>query len=272
VKRLGDAVRLAVGTLTTVPVPAPRVIDRRVAGAAMALGPIAAVPLAVVAGLIVAGGNALGLPALAVAALALGAVALGSRGLHLDGLADTADGLGASYDRAKALDVMRRGDSGPTGVATLVFTLLVQVGALTGAIAAGHGVVAVVIAVLVGRCTLSMSCARGVPSARPEGLGATVAGSVPVLVAVATGLLAAALAGLVLSGLAPNVGQALTASGLAPGPGPAWWRGPLAVAAGYAAAAVLLTRCVRRLGGITGDVLGAGVEVAVAAALLALAA
>ncbi|SEP52842.1 adenosylcobinamide-GDP ribazoletransferase [Amycolatopsis saalfeldensis] len=255
--RFGDAVRLAVGTLTTVPVPAPRVIDRRVAGAAMALGPIAAVPLAVVAGLVVAGGDALGLPALAVAALALGAVALGSRGLHLDGLADTADGLGASYDRAKALDVMRRGDSGPTGVATLVFTLLVQVGALTGAVAAGHGVVAVVIAVLVGRCTLSMSCARGVPSARPEGLGATVAGSVPVLVAVAAGLLAAVLAGLVLSG---------------PAPGPAWWRGPVAVAAGYAAAAALLTRCVRRLGGITGDVLGAGVEVAVAAALLALAA
>ncbi|WP_328603215.1 adenosylcobinamide-GDP ribazoletransferase [Amycolatopsis sp. NBC_00345] len=256
-KRFGDAVRLAVGTLTTVPVPAPRVIDRRVAGAAMTLGPVAAVPLAVVAGLIVAGGNALGLPAPAVAALALGAVALGSRGLHLDGLADTADGLGASYDRAKALDVMRRGDSGPTGIATLVFTLLIQVGALTGAITAGHGVVAVVIAVLVGRCTLSMSCARGVPSARPEGLGATVAGSVPVLVAVAVGLIVAALAGLVLFGLAPGLD---------------WWRGPVAVAVGYAAAAVLLARCVRRLGGMTGDVLGAGVEAAVAGALLALAA
>ncbi|WP_329065464.1 adenosylcobinamide-GDP ribazoletransferase [Amycolatopsis sp. NBC_01480] len=249
--RFGDAVRLAVGTLTTVPVPAPRVIDPRVAGTAMVLGPLAAVPLAVVAGVIVAVGDALGLPALAVAALALGAVALGSRGLHLDGLADTADGLGASYDRTKALDVMRRGDSGPTGVATLMFTLLVQVGAMTGAIAAGHGVVAVVIAVLVGRCTLSMSCARGVPSARPEGLGATVAGSVPVLVAVVTGVVAAALAGLA--------------------PGLNWWRGPVAVALGYAAAAVLLARCVRRLGGMTGDVLGAGVEVAVAGALLALA-
>jgi adenosylcobinamide-GDP ribazoletransferase len=224
------------------------------------------VPLAALAGLIVAGGDALGLPAPAVAALALGAVALGSRGLHLDGLADTADGLGASYDRAKALDVMRRGDSGPTGVATLVFTLLVQVGALAGAVSAGHGVVAVMIAVLVGRCTLSMSCARGVPSARPEGLGATVAGSVPVPVSVAIGLAAAALAGLVLSGLPPDAGPVPAVSALA------WWRGPLAVAAGYAAAAALLTRCVRRLGGITGDVLGAGVEVAVAAALLALAA
>ncbi len=241
---------MAVGTLTTVPVPAPRVIDRRVAGAAMALAPLAALPLAAAAALITAGGTALGLPAFATAALALGAVALGSRGLHLDGLADTADGLGASYDRAKALDVMRRGDSGPTGVATLVFVLLVQVGALSGAIGAGHGIAAIVIGVLVGRCTLSLACARGVPSARPEGLGATVAGSVSRPAAVLIGLIAAAA-------------TAFT-------PGLAWWRGPIAVLVAYVVTAALLFRCTKRLGGITGDVLGAGVEVAVAGSLLAL--
>lgn len=250
--KLGDAIRLSIGTLTAVPVPAPRGINRGVAGAAMVFGPVAAVPLAMVAGLVVAGGSAVGLPALAVAAVALGLVALGSRGLHLDGLADTADGLGASYDRTRALDVMRRGDSGPTGVATLVFVLLVQAGALAGAIAAGHGIAAAVIGVLVGRCTLAMSCARGVPSARPEGLGATVAGSVPRLVAFAEGVVAAGL-----SALAPGL---------------PWWRGPAAVVAGYLVAAVVLARCVRRLGGITGDVLGAGVEVGAAAALLVLAA
>ncbi|WP_284749222.1 adenosylcobinamide-GDP ribazoletransferase [Amycolatopsis sp. RTGN1] len=239
---------MAVGTLTTVPVPAPRVIDRRVAGGAMMLAPLAALPLAAAAGLVVAGGNALGLPKIAIAALALGAVALGSRGLHLDGLADTADGLGASYDRAKALDVMRRGDSGPTGVATLVFVLLIQVGALTQA---SHPVAAVVVSVLVGRCTLSMSCARGVPSARPEGLGATVAGSVPRTVAIGIAVAAAGLTVLI--------------------PGTDWWRGPLAVVLAYAVTAALLARCTKRLGGVTGDVLGAGVEVAVAASLLALA-
>ncbi|MEV6878215.1 adenosylcobinamide-GDP ribazoletransferase [Amycolatopsis sp. NPDC051128] len=241
---------MAVGTLTTVPVPAPRVIDRRVAGGAMLLAPLAAVPLAAAAGLVVAAGTALHLPALATAALALGAVALGSRGLHLDGLADTADGLGASYDRAKALDVMRRGDSGPTGVATLVFVLLVQAGALTGAIGAGHGIAAAVAGVLVGRCTLSMSCARGVPSARPEGLGATVAGSVPRTATIAIAAIAAALATLI--------------------PGLPWWRGVVAVALAYTTAAVLLIRCAKRLGGITGDVLGGCLEVSVAAALLAL--
>ncbi|WP_245633766.1 adenosylcobinamide-GDP ribazoletransferase [Amycolatopsis jejuensis] len=246
--RVGDGVRLAFGTLTTVPVPAPRRIDRSVAGVAMVLGPVAAVPLAAAAGLVVAGGVAVGLPAVAVAAVALGAVALGSRGLHLDGLADTADGLGASYDRAKALDVMRRGDSGPTGVATLVFVLLVQIGALAGAIGHGHGVSAVVVAVLCGRCVLSLCCAKGVPSARPEGLGATVAGSVPVVVAAAV--------------------FAVAVGGAAFAPGLPWWRGALAVALGYVVAGVLLVRCVRRIGGITGDVLGGCVEVAVAAALL----
>ncbi|MEV7097984.1 adenosylcobinamide-GDP ribazoletransferase [Amycolatopsis sp. NPDC051045] len=245
--RWGDAARMAVGTLTTVPVPAPRIIDRRVAGRAMLLAPLAALPLAAAAGVIVWLGSAAGLPALATAALALGAVALGSRGLHLDGLADTADGLGASYDRAKALDVMRRGDSGPTGVATLVLVLLVQAGALTGV----HSGIAAAAAILVGRCTLSMACARGVPPARPEGLGATVAGSVPRTAAIAVGVAAAGLATLL--------------------PGLPWWRGLLAVALAYATAAALLRRCTRRLGGITGDTLGAGVEAAVAAALLALA-
>jgi adenosylcobinamide-GDP ribazoletransferase len=250
VSRWGDAARMAAGTLTTVPVPAPRVIDRHVAGRAMLLAPLAAVPLAAAGGLVVWAGHAAGLPAFAVAAVALGVVALGSRGLHLDGLADTADGLGASYDRAKALEIMRRGDSGPTGVATLVFVLLVQVGALGGAIGAGHGVAAVAVAVLAGRCTLSASCARGVPSARPEGLGATVAGSVPRTAALAVGIAAAAVVALA--------------------PGLPWWQGPLAVLLGYAAAGVLLWRCANRLGGVTGDVLGAAVEVGVAAALLAL--
>jgi adenosylcobinamide-GDP ribazoletransferase len=77
-----------------------------------------------------------------------------------------------------------------------------------------------------------------------------VAGSVPVVVAAAVFVVAAGAAGLA--------------------PGFPWWRGVLAVAAGYFVAGVLLARCVRRLGGITGDVLGACVEVGAAAALVTL--
>ncbi|SFO97911.1 adenosylcobinamide-GDP ribazoletransferase [Amycolatopsis arida] len=252
---LGDAGRLAVGTLTALPVPPPRTVDARVAGAAMLLAPIAAVPLAAVAGLVVAGGAAAGLPALATAGLAVGAVALATRGLHLDGLADTADGLAVAArpgaDVAAALAVMRRGDTGPAGVTALVLVVLVQCAALAGAVAAGHGPAAAVVAVLVGRGVLAGCCVRGVPAARPGGLGAAVAGTVPIAAAVAAGALLAAATALV--------------------PGLPWWRGPVAVLAGLVAGGVLLARCVRRLGGTTGDVLGACVEAATTTALLALA-
>src|SRR5205085_6995031 len=106
--------------------------------------------------------------------------ALASRGLHLDGLADTADGLASSYDRERALAVMRRGDVGPAGAATLGLVLLVQVAALADLVSPGGWSAAVVpaVAVVLSRCVLALVCARGVPAARPEGLGATVASSV----------------------------------------------------------------------------------------------
>jgi adenosylcobinamide-GDP ribazoletransferase len=216
----------------------------------MVLAPVAALPLAGLAAAVVM----LPLPALVVAGLATGAVALASRGLHLDGLADTADGLSASYDRERALEIMRRGDSGPSGVATLALTLIVQCGALAGAVAAGHGIAAATVAVLTGRCVLSACCARGVPSARPEGLGATVAGSVPVPAAALVFLLAAGI-GTVSCVLSPGL---------------PWWRGLLAAAVAYACAGLLAWRCARRLGGVTGDVLGACVETAATAALVTL--
>lgn len=248
---VGDGLRMTFGTLTALPVPAPTAIDHRVAGTAMTAAPLAGLALAAAAGVVVWLGGLLGLPALVVAAMALATVALATRGLHLDGLADTADGLSASYDRARALDVMRRGDAGPTGVAALVLTLLVQTGALASVVAAGAGVPGIVVALVASRVALPLCCTRFVPSARPEGLGATVAGAVPVTVAAALALTVAALS--VLAGFDPVV---------------AWWQGPVAVVAGWLAAGVLLVRCVRRLGGITGDVLGGCVETATTATLV----
>jgi adenosylcobinamide-GDP ribazoletransferase len=142
---------------------------------------------------------------------------------------------------------MRRGDTGPAGVATLVLVLLIQVAALSATVDRPW---ATPIAVVAGRSVISMACARRVPSARDEGLGATVAGTVPVIAA---------------------IGVAVTTLTGAAALATPWWAGAAAVAAAYAVAAQLLWRCVRRLGGITGDVLGACVEVAVAAALVILA-
>ena len=64
------------------------------------------------------------------AALAVALLAVATGGLHLDGLADTADGLGSRRPADQALEIMRRSDAGPLGIATLVLVLLVQVSAL----------------------------------------------------------------------------------------------------------------------------------------------
>jgi adenosylcobinamide-GDP ribazoletransferase len=241
-----DATRMAIGTLTALPVPAPRRIDRQVAAAAMVFAPLAAVLPGLAATGVCWAADAAGASPLVAAGLAIGTVALTTRGLHLDGLADTADGLAASYDRQRALDVMRRGNTGPAGAATLVLVLIVQVAALASALPV-FGPLAVAVAVVAGRLALPLGCLHGVPAARAEGLGATVAGAVP------PGAAAAALVVVAAAAFAVT--------------GP---RGVVAVGLGALASAVLLARGVQRFGGITGDVLGAGVEVATAAALVVL--
>ena len=81
------------------------------------------------------------------AVIAMAVLALLTRGLHLDGLADLADGLGSRQPAGDALAIMKRSDIGPFGVVALVLTLLVQVAALARAEALGRGVTAVIAAV-----------------------------------------------------------------------------------------------------------------------------
>lgn len=248
---LRDGWLLATGTLTVVRVPPPGRVDRSVAGLAMVLAPLAVLPLGGAAALLVLAGDRVDLPPLATAYVVLLALALGTRAFHWDGLADTADGLTASYSPARSLEVMRTGPVGPAGAVALVLVAGLQAAGLAGVVGHEHGWLAVGLLVCASRVCLPLACLRGVPAARTDGLGAVHIGAVPVIGAAAALVVAAVAVGL--------VGQAL-GSAL-----------PLLVGLVLMVAAVgaLLLRCVRRLGGITGDVLGAAVEISFAVLVLA---
>lgn len=246
-----DGLRLAVGTFTAIPIKPPVRINRSVARTAMLVAPVACLPIGLGAAGVGLIGSWVGLPLLVTAGLVVGVVALGSRGLHLDGLADTADGLAASYDRDLALEIMRRGNTGPIGAVTLILVLLVQTAAAAAVLGRSWGPVAIGVLVCLSRCSLLISCAAGVRAARPDGLGAVVAGVVPRWAAVVGLLVAAACCSGVLL---------LTGS--------VWWLGALGVLIAGLVVIGLVWRTTRRFGGVTGDVLGAGIEVFLAALLV----
>ncbi len=248
--RLPDAWRLSVGTLTAVPIRAPGRVDRDTAGLSMVLAPLAVVPLGVVVALVLWGGRELQLPPLAVGLIAVGTLALGSRAFHLDGLADTADGLTASYDRERSLEVMKSGAAGPAGVGALVVVLGTQAAAL-GSLLDGRGPVVAGVLVCASRVAVTITCARGVRAARPDGLGASHAGSVPRPVAIAAWLATGAVAAATLA----------WADG-------AWWHVVIGFVVAAVVVALLVLRAVRRLGGVTGDVFGAAIEVTLVILLL----
>lgn len=245
--------RLAVGTLTVFPVRPPRRVDRDTARTAVLVAPAAAALLGVTVGVVGYVGRAVGLPTLVSGLLAVGVLALGTRCMHLDGLSDTVDGLAASYDRARTLEVMKSGTAGPAGVVALVIVIGVQAAALSALMVTPVGAVLAGLAVIVSRATLAVCCARGVPSARPGGLGGVYAGSIPRTFAAGVWL----LAGLALAAVCEWAGLPL-------------WRGVLAAALALTVVTVLLRRAVTRIGGVTGDVFGAAVESALASLLVAL--
>ena len=250
---------MAVGTFTRIRVPPPARVDREVAGVAMLLGPLIGVGLAVIGAVVLVVGQGLlggGVEPLLPTALALAAVAWCTGGLHLDGLVDVADGLGSRRPPEAALAIMRRSEVGALGALVLVFVVVLQVVALARATGTGFGTGALVLALVTGRVVMAAACVPRVPAPRSDGLGATVAGSVPV--AGAAGLVVGALL------LAVALGAGDADGGVT--------KAVLAVLAGLASGGLLVLRCVRRLGGVTGDVLGAAGEVAATAVLVVCAA
>lgn len=252
---------LAVSWLTVLPVPQPpsspdRTDGGRVIAAVPALGLLLGCGTAAIA----FGLHHTALPALVIGALCAVFGALITRGMHLDGLADTADGLGCYGDPDRVRAVMRSGDIGPFGTAALVLTLLLQalaIGYLTGE----SRWYAIAFAIFLGRYAVVLACRRSLPAANADGFGALVAGTQRISIAVWSVVSAVFAVG----------------AGWLDGPDGATrfdW-GPavraLIVVAVVALGAYAFTRhCARRMGGTSGDVLGATLELSTTVALVAL--
>jgi adenosylcobinamide-GDP ribazoletransferase len=177
-----------------------------------------------------------GAPLMLHAALLLSAWVLLSGGLHLDGLADSADAwLGGFGDRERTLSIMKDPRSGPIAVVTLVLVLLLKFCALL-ALIEGKQSVALLIAPAIARSAM-LGLFLTTPYVRAGGLGQALAEHLPR----ATGwwvLLASAGVCVALAGI------------------------PGVFAVGLAAGAFVWLRqlMLRRLAGTTGDTAGALLE------------
>jgi len=249
--------RTALGLFTILPVRAAPEIGRDDAARAVLWLPVVGLLLAIPAAAVLlaaeAGGHS-GPRRLLAAALAIGVLALLTGGLHLDGLADTADGLGSRRPRDEALAIMRRSDIGPFGVAALLFACVLQITALA-TVNPGWAAAAVLAgAVVTGRMAVVLATGPGTPAARPDGFGALVAGATTARARIAAS------------------GTLLVAVGVIAAAAWGWYpalRGVVAVLAGLLAGDLLRRLAMRRLGGMTGDIFGAQIELATATVLVA---
>lgn len=235
--------RLAVGFLTRLPVGMPPDVSPRQLGRCMAFFPLTGLLLGAV---LAAADAALAhlLPRAVGDAVLLGLLALLTGALHLDGFADLCDGVGGGRDREAALRIMKDSSIGAFGAVGLILLLLLKYQALVSLPVAIKPAVLLLMPAA-GRwapvwLTVTGSYLRG-----PEGTGAAFAahaGRRELLLATLTLLVVAIglfrLEGLLLTGVL------------------------LAAVGGFG----MWIR--RRLGGVTGDVMGAAVELLEVASLL----
>lgn len=251
-KELLVGLRLAVGTLSIVPVGELPEVDRASARWAMVLAPLGAIPAAVLAGFVTWAGMGVHLPPLVIGILVVASLGWVTRAMHWDGLADTADGLAAGWSRERALEVMRKGDTGPVAIGVLFVILALDSACIAAVLSADAGWLLIAGAVLTSRVACTLIAVRGLPAARTDGLGVVVADNVPVWAVTPTAI--ASIAVLALFAVPAGLSAVAVAAGVL----------------GLAAVGVLAIRCRTVLGGVSGDVLGAGIEIAFAVMLLVL--
>ncbi len=234
--------KVAAAFLTRLPVAPPD--GRALADAARGF-PVVGLAVGAAGAVVYALAATLGLPAGIAAVLATGAMILATGGLHEDGLADMADGFGGGRDRDHTLAIMRDSRIGSFGVIALTIVLALR--AMSAAEISGtlHVGLALIAASAASRAVLP-AVMHYLPPARSDGLSAG-AGKPSRRQMIDAGALGAAI---LFAGLGPLGGlAALAALALA----------TLAIAA--------LAR--HRIGGQTGDVLGAAQQAAEVAILLA---
>jgi len=171
-------------------------------------------------------------PMTVAAAVAIVAGVLITGAFHEDGLADTADAFGGGWTREQRLQILRDPLHGSYGVAAMCSTIVVRI-VCVASLAPATAFAGLVAAHTIGR-SAAVGAMATLPLATADGLGAGYAAGLSRRRAVVGTVSGAAIAAL--------------ATG--------WWAGPLA-AAGVAAALAVGVLGLRKIGGITGDVLGA---------------
>ena len=167
---------IALQFLSSLPVRLPGMPSPRETGRSLLYYPLAGLVL----GVVLYGANAVlsGAPLMLHAALLLTVWVLFSGGLHLDGLADSADAwLGGFGDRERTLTIMKDPRSGPIAVVVLVLVLLLKFCALL-AVIEQQQFAALLIVPLIGRSAL-LAVFLTTPYVRAGGLGQALADHVP---------------------------------------------------------------------------------------------
>jgi adenosylcobinamide-GDP ribazoletransferase len=170
--RLND-VRMGFLTLTRLPMGVISGAVPSMAASAWSW-PLVGAVVGATSGLIYCAALWLGIAPMLAAALAIATLVLVTGGLHEDGLADLADGFGGGRDRARVLEIMRDSRIGSYGAIAIGFSLLIRVVAL-GGLGACAGFWALIGLGAASRAGLP-AVLRMVPSARDDGLGHAASG------------------------------------------------------------------------------------------------